>query len=731
MLSSVLGSHEAARECMLYSYTHAFNGFAAVLEPQQALAVSKLPGVVSVFLSKAHSLQTTRSWSFLGLEDPDSGDIPSESLWEKANSGSSNVIIGNIDTGVWPESASFNDNGMDSVPSRWKGVCQNGTRFGSHLCNRKLIGARYFIKGYEAVNGPLNESATGDFLSPRDSNGHGTHTLSTAGGRFVKGANVFGLANGTAKGGSPNARVATYKVCWPITSMDEDVGGCHDVDILAGLEAAISDGVDVLSISLRFEVRDYFEDAIAIGAFHAVQRGIIVIGCGGNEGPSPRGIKNVAPWIITVAASSIDRDFPTHVSLGNNITYRGQSLSGFRLPKPGYYPLISSLNAKTSEAGEEEGQFCSGGALEPDLVKGKIVACLYGFVSPAVKGDVVRLAGGAGMILCDIAGNVHYYEAYPQLLPTAQLSEDDAAKVFDYINSADSPVVSFYQPTTELNVKPAPAMAIFSSQGPNPLTPDILKPDITAPGLNILAAYSQATSPTGLNDDNRVVQFNMDSGTSMSCPHVAGISALLKALHPLWSPAAIQSAIMTTATRMDNTNNSIRDTSLKNATPFSYGSGHVNPNAAADPGLVYDRSEKDYLMFLCSLNYSSAQITSIIPGDNMSCPSNPPKAYDLNYPSITVSSLAGVQVVKRIVTNVGGKGVYSVSVESPPGVETKIEPTELHFSAMGEKKSFTVELRATHTSEGKYVYGELTWSDGQHSVRSPVVVNATAKCVGK
>eukprot|EP01018_Ginkgo_biloba_P017623 Gb_20617 [translate_table: standard] len=811
MLSSVVGSHEAARECIVYSYTHAFNGFSAILEPQQALIISRkllltalhlvallwrrkttsnsthrysyivfveLPGVISVFPSRPHFLHTTRSWGFLGLEDPNSGDIPPDSLWKKANFGN-DVIIGNLDTGllgsesckivnvqyrvlacptdfvdilpgVWPESASFNDSGMDPVPSRWRGICQNGTRFGPQNCNRKLIGAKYFTRGFE--------KATGDFLSPRDSDGHGTHTLSTAGGRFVGGANVFGFAEGTAKGGSPNARVAAYKVCWS--------RGCHGSDILAAFDAAIrervippfgaaaqfcivlnyfslllhvlfsvlfllhtcnqtiSDGVDVLSISLGAPVKEYFEDPIAIGAFHAVQRGIIVVCSAGNEGPIPGSVKNVAPWMVTVGASSIDREFPSWVMLGNNMTFRGQSLSEFRLPNPTFYPLISSLYAKAPNAHQDEGQFCYEGALDPDLVRGKLVACLYGNVPPALKADTVRLAGGAGMILYDIPGDVNFPQAFPHLLPTSQLRADDGARVFSYINWTDSPVAYISPATTELNVTPAPLMEPFSSQGPNPLTPDILKPDITAPGLNILAAFPAETSPTRLLSDRRRTQFNILSGTSMSCPHVAGIAALLKALHPSWSPAAIQSAIMTTANTMDNT---IRDTSLKNATPFSFGSGHVNPNGAADPGLVYDRLEDDYIMFLCSLNYSSEEIKIITTRKNVSCPSNPPEAFDLNYPSITVSNLAGVQVVKRSVTNVGGKGIYSVRVKSPPGVETKIEPTELQFSAVGEKKSFTVELRATHTSEGKYVYGELTWSDGQHSVRSPIVGNATAK----
>ena len=172
---------------------------------------------------------------------------------------------------------------------------------------RKLIGARYFNKGVEAELGiPLNST----YQTARDLNGHGTHTLSTAGGAFVGGANLFGSAYGTAKGGSPNARVAAYKACWFPT--------CNDVDVLAAFDAAIHDGVDILSVSAAFISRDYFLDSIAIGSFHAVQNGIVVVCSGGNEGPTLGSVKNTAPWIINVAASTIDRDFPSNVMLGNN-----------------------------------------------------------------------------------------------------------------------------------------------------------------------------------------------------------------------------------------------------------------------------------------------------------------------------------------------------------------------------------------------------------------------------
>lgn len=723
LLASVLGSKEAANEAIFYSYTRCMNGFAALLEDEHAQALSELPQVLSVFVNQGRSRHTTSSWGFLGLdEDGDSETevISSPSLWRKSDFGK-DVIVANLDTGVWPESESFNDTGMGPVPSRWKGICQTGPDFNAAQCNRKLIGARFFIKGYEAVNGPLNTSGTGQFHSPRDKDGHGTHTLSTAGGSFVKKASITGYAEGIAKGGAPHARVAAYKVCWPPLP---NGGECYDADILAAFDAGVDDGVDVFSVSLGSDppLSDYFQDGTSIGAFHAVHRGKVVVCSAGNSGPTPGTVANVAPWIITVGASSIDRQFPSGAALGNNMTYIGESISDFQLPKKKMYPLVSSADVTAPNQNETSGQLCFMGSLDPRKVKGKIVACLRGINSRVEKGEAVRMAGGSGMILCNAPTNGNEVVADSHVLPATQLNAVDGAKVFDYINSTVSPVAYIYPARTELHTKPAPVMTAFSSQGPNTLTPDILKPDITAPGLNILAAYSMAASPTGLKSDTRHVPFNLDSGTSMSCPHVAGIATLLKGAHPDWSPAAIKSAIMTTAERMDNTNEAIKDASLQTAGPFNYGAGHVNPNVAGNPGLVYDLSIKDYYRFFCSLNYNSTQIKAIT-GKAFSCPARLPKIHDLNYPSITVSQLKGSVIVKRTVKNVAeGHATYKAKVRSPPGVLVSVKPKELEFSKKGEEKSFKLALRARKNSSGDYVFGSLTWKHAQYLVVSPIVV---------
>ncbi|XP_011000330.1 PREDICTED: subtilisin-like protease SBT5.4 [Populus euphratica] len=704
-------SKEKAKEKIFYSYTNSINGFAAVLEEDEASALAKHPDVISVFLNKARKLHTTHSWGFLGLEKD--GVVPPSSLWKKARYGE-DVIIGNLDTGVWPESKSFSDEGLGPVPSKWRGICQNATKEGVP-CNRKLIGARYFNKGYGSLGGHLNSS----FQTARDIEGHGTHTLSTAAGNFVPGANVFGNGKGTAKGGSPRARVAAYKVCWPAVGVNE--GGCYEADILAGFDVAISDGVDVLSVSLGGAIDEYSDDAIAIGSFHAFKKGITVVASAGNSGPGPGSVSNVAPWLITVGASTLDRAFTIYVALGNRKHLKGVSLSQKSLPARKFYPLISGARAKASNQSEEDANLCKPGTLDSKKVKGKILVCLRGINPRVEKGHVALLAGAVGMILANDEESGNGILADAHVLPAAHIISKDGQAVFSYLNSTKDPWAYITNVRTELGTKPAPFMASFSSRGPNILEESILKPDITAPGVSVIAAFTLATGPTDTAYDKRRIPFNTESGTSMSCPHVSGIVGLLKSLHPDWSPAAIRSAIMTTATTRDNNGDPILDSSNTRATPFAYGAGHVQPNRASDPGLVYDLTVNDFLNYLCSRGYTAKDL-KLFTDKPYTCP----KSFsltDFNYPSISAINLNDTITVSRRVKNVGSPGKYYIHVREPTGVLVSVTPTTLDFKKLGEEKTFKVTFKLAPKWKLKdYTFGILTWSDGKHFVRSPLVV---------
>ncbi|CAN1336852.1 Subtilisin-like protease SBT5.4 [Linum perenne] len=703
LLGSLLGS-ERARDALGYSYTWNINGFSATLEEEEAAQLSKQPGVVSVFLDQGRKLHTTRSWDYMSLENH-GADHPGK-LWKAANFGEG-TIIATLDTGVWPESKSFNDKGYGPVPPKWRGICQNNTKVGVP-CNRKLIGARFFSKGYISAGGKPEDS----FVSARDSAGHGSHTLSTAAGNFVPQAKILNSTVGIAKGGSPKARVAAYKVCWPPIDGNE----CFDSDILAGFDAAINDGVDVISVSLGGDPADYFEDSIAIGTFHAVKNGIDVACSAGNGGPDHGTVSNVAPWITTVAASTLDRKLEAYAQLHNGLRIQ-VLITWFNCPLT-FYRLIMIIFCHHS-------LLCKAKTLDPKKTRGKIVVCLRGGNGRLETGIEAASAGAVGMIFCNNKTYGDELIADPHYLPAVHISYKDSLLVYHYINSTKHPQAYISPLYSKLNIKPTPVMAVFSSAGPNSITPQIIKPDITAPGVNIIAAYTEAKQ-TGTDADPRKFPYNILSGTSMSCPHVAGVIGLLRTLYPHWSPAAIRSAIMTTARTRDNTQKPIQDFSKQKATPFNYGSGHIRPNKAMDPGLVYDLTEVDYLNFLCARGYNQT-ILRLFTDSPYKCSKHTENILNLNYPSIAVPRLPlkGSITVTRKVKNVENKpATYAVSIKEPEGVSISVKPKVLKFNKVGEEKEFQVKLKAKWGGNiNKHVFGRITWTDGVHYVRSPVAIS--------
>uniref|UniRef100_A0A5B7A6B2 Putative subtilisin-like protease SBT1.7 n=1 Tax=Davidia involucrata TaxID=16924 RepID=A0A5B7A6B2_DAVIN len=712
--SSLKSVSDAA--AMLYSYNYVVHGYSARLTAEEAKSLEGRPGILSVLEEVRYELHTTRTPQFLGLDS-------SEAVFPESNS-VSEVIIGVIDTGVWPEIKSFDDTGLGPVPPTWKGECEVGKNFNSSSCNRKLIGARFFAKGYEAAAGPIDE--TTESKSPRDDDGHGTHTSTTAAGSAVVGASLLGYAAGTARGMAAHARVATYKVCW--------LAGCFSSDILAAMDKAIDDGVNLLSLSLGGTSFDYGTDSVAIGAFQAMSQGIFVSCSAGNDGPSPESLSNVAPWITTVGAGTLDRDFPAYVSLGNGEKFSGQSIYSGKPLSDSLVPLVYAGNvSKTTN-----GYLCMTGSLVPGKVAGKIVVCERGLNSRAQKGEVVKDAGGVGMILTNTDSNGEELVADAHLIPTAAVGLKTGDAIKKYVFSDSNPTAKITFGGTRLEVQPSPVVAAFSSRGPNSLTPEILKPDLIAPGVNILAGWTGTVGPTGLTDDTRRVNFNIISGTSMSCPHVSGLAAIVKAAHPEWSPAAIRSALMTTAYTTYKNGGHIQDVATgMPSTPFDHGAGHVNPVSALDPGLVYDATVDDYLDFLCALNYSASQIKNIARRDFTCKLGKKYSVGDLNYPSFAVplqtasgkgGGTGALNVVKysRSLTNVGTPATYKVSVSSETqAVKISVKPESLSFTELNEKKNYTVTFIASSMPSGITSFARLEWSDGKHIVGSPIAFSWT------
>ncbi|KAL5219005.1 hypothetical protein ABZP36_019689 [Zizania latifolia] len=703
---------------MLYSYDTVMHGFSARLTEREASDMAAMDGVLAVNPETRYELHTTRTPEFLGIAEG-GGMFPQSGT-------AADVVVGVLDTGVWPESKSYDDAGLGEVPSWWKGECMAGTAFNSSACNRKLVGARFFNRGYEAATGPMDTSR--ESRSPRDDDGHGTHTSSTAAGAAVTDASLFGFASGTARGMAPKARVAVYKVCW--------LGGCFSSDILAGMDAAVADGCSVLSLSLGGGAADYARDSVAIGAFAAMEQNVLVSCSAGNAGPGTSTLSNVAPWITTVGAGTLDRDFPAYVSLGNGKNYTGVSLYAGKALPTAPLPIIYAGNASNSTAGN----ICMPGTLMPEKVAGKIVVCDRGVSARVQKGFVVRDAGGAGMVLSNTAANGEELVADAHLLPAAGVGAKEGTAIKAYVASDPNPTATIVVAGTQVDVRPSPVVAAFSSRGPNMLTPEILKPDIIAPGVNILAAWTGKAGPTGLAADTRRVGFNIISGTSMSCPHVSGLAALLRSAHQDWSPAAVRSALMTTAySTYTGAAGSLLDAATGSpATPFDYGAGHVDPARAADPGLVYDLGTSDYVDFLCALKYTPTMIAAVSRSRSYGCAENNTYSVaNLNYPSFSVAYTtangqadqdAGATTTvthRRTLTNVGSAGTYTVDTVAMPGVTVAVEPTELAFTSVGEKKRYTVSFTAKSQPSGTAGFGRLVWSDGKHSVASPIAFTWT------
>ncbi|KAL5834119.1 hypothetical protein ACOSQ3_017793 [Xanthoceras sorbifolium] len=727
LLSSVFASEEDARRSMLYSYKHSFSGFSAKINSTQAASLAKMEGVISVFEDRTLKLHTTRSWDFLGLTLNDIDHHHEHEVTPLQLAYGNDIIVGVLDTGIWPESESFQENEpcLGPIPSSWKGKCVEGQEFDpKKACNRKLIGARYYLKGFEQMFGPLNTSSgSHEYRSPRDYLGHGTHTASTAVGSIVRNASFLGLGRGTARGGAPRARLAVYKVCWG-RGLE---GKCSEADILAAFDEALHDGVHVISVSLGEPppLRPFFVSSADIGSFHAMQRGVSVVFSAGNDDSSqPTVVENVAPWSICVAAASIDRTFPTQIVVNGDFSITGESF------------ITTEIRARLADASTYFfNGVCKMESWNGKVATGKVVICFStrGRANCAEAAAALKNANASGLIFAEPM--TLQIPELVDVIPIVLLDIAQGTQLQYYLAQFPKlPIVQLKPTKTSIGKTPAPVVAYFSSRGPSSISPDILKPDITAPGTSILAAWPPSTPPTLYPADHRSVNWNFQSGTSMSCPHVSGVVALIKSAHPSWSPAAIRSALMTTAFTRDTTHDSILvGGSMKVSDPFDMGSGHINPIKAMDPGLVYDLKPNDYILFLCNIGYTQEKLQKIVlplPGTNKTifrCPQQTHKPNThINYPSITVTNLqSSMLTVKRTVKNVGEKRnvvYFCTTIVEPDGVEVVVWPRVLFFSPYREELSFHVALKPVKVSQGRYDFGEIVWSDGFHHVRSPLVV---------
>lgn len=723
----------------LYSYRHLINGFAVHTSPEQAEALRRAPTVKSVDRDWKVRRLTTHTPQFLGLP---TGVWPTGGGFDKAGE---DVVIGFVDSGIFPRHPSFASHSTDPYEplAKYRGKCEVDPDTKRDFCNGKIIGAQHFAQAAIAA-GAFNPTI--DFASPLDGDGHGSHTAAIAAGNNGIPVRMHGHEFGKASGMAPRARIAVYKALYRLF-------GGFVADVVAAIDQAVHDGVDILSLSVgpnsppattRTTYLNPF-DATLLGA---VKAGVFVAQAAGNGGPFPKTLVSYSPWIASVAAAIDDRRYKNHLILGNGKILAGLGLSPSTHQNQTYTLVAANDVLLDSSVMKYSPSDCQRAELlNKNLVEGNILLCGYsfnfvvgsasikkvsetakslgavGFVlavensSPGTKYDPVPV-GIPGIVITDVTNSMELIDYYNISTPRDWTGRVKSFKAIGSIGDGLMPILH----------KSAPQVALFSARGPNIKDfsfqdADLLKPDILAPGSLIWAAWS----PNGTDEPNYVGEgFAMISGTSMAAPHIAGIGALIKQKHPHWSPAAIKSALMTTSTTLDRAGRPLQAQQyseteamkLVTATPFDYGSGHVNPRAALNPGLVFDAGYRDYLGFLCTTPGIDAHeirnYTNLPCNFTMGHPSN------LNTPSITVSHLVKTQTITRTVTNVAEEETYVITARMQPAIAIETHPEAMTVKP-GASRKFTVSLTVRRVT-GTYSFGEILMKGSRgHKVRIPVV----------
>lgn len=695
------------------TFTAALNGFSADLTAQQAVQLAKDPSVLVVApdVENAPDYSTT---DFLKLSGP-------EGSWNTVFGGTENagkgVVVGVIDSGYAPANPFFAGEDVQpltgdpqvGVPYRTEdgkiamlksdgdtfvGECQpgvgTGASFDGSACNSKVLSARYFADDFMRFVPPA-ERAPEEVISPVDVGSHGTHTASTAAGNADVHATLGGRDMGITGGVAPAAKLSVYKVCWEDTN--PDTGGCYSSASVAAINQAILDGVDVLNYSISGSTTST-TDPVALAFLSAASAGVFVSASAGNSGPTASTVNHGAPWLTTVGASSFSSELQGTVEFEDGSKYRGASLMAEQLPATNVV-----LATAAAAAGATNPALCGPDSLDPAKVTGKIVVCDRGVIDRVAKSTEVKRAGGVGMILVNVTQSSEDVDlhAVPTVHVNPPATDEIKAKV---TANPEIKAALVNSDTTGLPTAPQPQIAGFSSRGPLLASgSDLLKPDVTAPGVAVLAGVSRVGS--GGED------FGMMSGTSMAAPHVAGFGALILAKNPTWSPATIKSAMMTTATDLVNPDGS------RNSDVFATGAGQVEVTDVLDPGLVYDANQEDYLEYIQGTGLDLG-----IPGLGTTA------AKDMNVASFALGALTGKTEVTRTVTALT-PGLYRVQA-NVPGVNVKVTPSVLNFDAVGQTRTFKVKFENNGAALGQFAMGSLVWEGAGKTVASPIAVRPQA-----
>jgi subtilisin family serine protease len=660
---------------VVHTYKKIFNGASVVLPSDNVANLAQLDGVTGVYLDELMQPDTEHSPWFIGAP----------AIWNAlGGQGSSGegVTVGVLDTGIWPEHPSFSDpdpagkpyapppvmpgsNGFAGAP---RSTCDFGNTAYNPMdepfdCNNKLIGAYSFMDTYKLVN---TLPADG-FDSARDDEGHGTHTASTSAGNAGVDAIVFGVNRGKVSGIAPRAHVIAYRVCGEV--------GCYTSDSAAAVEQAILDEVDAINFSISGGTNPY-SDIVSLAFLAAYENGVFVAASAGNSGPGADTVNHREPWVTTVAASTQNRAFEATATVtgsgGATLSLTGASITD------GVFTPAEVVLAPDP--------LCLG-PYAPGQFAGQIVVCRRGTIGRAEKGYNVSQGDAVGMILYNQSTSVTDLETDSHYLPTVHIQYTQGVALLDFL--AANPGATATMTAGVATTAQGDVMASFSSRGGPGQTLGVSKPDITAPGVQILAGNTGYSVDVSYGPDGNL--FQAIAGTSMSSPHIAGSAALIKALHPDWTPGQIKSAMMTTANPRV-----VKEDGVTPATPFDHGSGRVNLAFAGNPGLTFDETADNFVAFQSHL-------------------------WDANYPSLYVPSMPGIITVQRTAHSVLPMGATWRLYSSAPADLKVITPASIYVPAGGDT-SFSITVDASRVPLGEVRHATLFLAYGNTTVRFPITI---------
>ncbi len=652
------------------TYRVAYGGLAVRLPADRISKLLNIPGVVAVQRdSLNHTDVVQEPYQFIGAEAvwPSLGGLPTAA---------SNVTVGVIDTGIWPENPMLVDNGL-APPAGGPYTCDFGDGvdpdFGPDFtCNNKLVGAYDFTATYLAVIG----AAPGEYCkadnsacSVRDSEGHGTHTATTAAGDYVDHAPIFGIDRGPTSGLAPGAHVIAYRVCLEL--------GCFTSDSVAAVNQAITDGVNVINYSISGG-KNPFSDAIELAFRDFYAAGGLANASAGNSGPGAATSDHGGPWENTVGASYPSRLYLTTLHLsasgGDTLDLTGSSIT---------QGIASATNVvKATDVGGYTGGVSCDTAFAAGSVAGQVVVCARGNpAGRAASSFNVLQGGGAGMILYNPAHQDLFTDNFwvPTVMldggTTPQIPHDtDALLAF---LSGHTGIQASWSTGTATATTPD-IMTTFSSRGP---LGDWIKPDITAPGIEILAGNSAAPAPSAVASGPPGENYQAIAGTSMSAPHATGVAALVFATHPAWTPGQVKSAMMTSAVQ-----SVLKPDGVTPADPFNMGAGSIRADRAVHPTLTFDESAADYAALA----------------------GTPLARIDANLPSVDAPTMPGtISTVRRAKNVSGAPRTFTSTTTAPPGATIKVVPASFSLAAH-RAKNLKININGTSLAPDTQYFGSVT-----------------------